>query len=340
MADIVIVVGTKRGKEDVSILDLKQMCGRAGRKHGGETALAQIIVEEDKIVEVKDGLENGQNMNVLSSFDRLEGLLFHIMPEIVSGMIYNLESAEKWFQRSLAALQGRKVNFRKVFEKMESMGAIRRLPGDIVMATKTGIIASDLYFHPEDVQSWKDNFTKLFELGLENDNAAIAWALGTRYQGKSQGDFGEHRYLMSEYKSSLPMGLDAEPGTIIQTTLWWCLMGGPPAGKMRNQMLELREDMGRIKRALVRLDKEYTGWNRESFFNDLDLMVHKGISVSLLDLCKLPGITKGKAEYLYNMGARDADGIADIFENIEDDIEESFVLNLKGIIDGLSRKSC
>ena len=340
MADVVIVVGTKRGKESVPVLEIKQMVGRAGRKHGGETALAHVIVEEDRVVEVQAGLEQGQNMTVLSSLGGIEGLFFHLMPEIVSENVVDQESAVKWFQRSLAASQGKKVNFIKVFDKMEVIGAIKMVPGGTVRATRVGMIASDLYFHPEDVQSWKNNFTKLFELGLENDNAAIAWALGTRNQGKSQGDFGDHRYLMSEYKSSLPMGIDAEPGTIIQTTLWWCMMGGPPAGKMRNQMLELREDMGRIKRALIRLDKEEAGWNRECFFEDLELMVRKGISLSLLDLCKLPGITKGRADYLYNMGAKDAEGIADIFKNIEDDIDEQFVEILKGIIDGLSRKSC
>ena len=186
---------------------------------------------------------------------------------------------------------------------------------------------------------WWAVSTKLFELGMENDNAAIAWALGTRNQGKSQGDFGDHRFVMSEYKSALPMGLDAEPGTIIQTTLWWCLMGGPPVGKMRNQMLELKEDIGRIKRALIRLDKEDAGWNRGMFFDDMELMVRKAISIPLVDLCKLPGMTKGRADYLYNVGARDAESIADVFPNIEDDIDESFKELLRGIIDGVSRKS-
>ena len=339
MADVVIVVGTKRGKEDVSVLEIKQMVGRAGRKHGGDTALAHVIVEDDRITEVQAGLEQGQNMTVQSPFGGMDGLFFHLMPEIVLETVVDPEMAGKWFQRSLAASQGKKVNFIKVFDKMEAIGAIERVPGGTVKATRVGMIASDLYFHPEDVQSWKNNFTRLFELGLENDNAAIAWALGTRNQGKSQGDFGDHRYLMSEYKGSLPMGLDAEPGTIIQTTLWWCLMGGPPAGKMRNQMLELREDIGRIKRALIRLDKEEAGWDRESFFEDLELMVRKGISLSLLDLCKLPGITKGRADYLYNMGAKDAEGIAEIYKNIEDELDESFRDILKGIIDGLSRKS-
>ena len=68
MADVVIVVGTKRGNEYVSPIEVKQMVGRAGRKHGGETATAHVIVEDDRAAEVKASLEQGTNMEVKSSF--------------------------------------------------------------------------------------------------------------------------------------------------------------------------------------------------------------------------------------------------------------------------------
>ena len=116
-------------------------------------------------------------------------------------------------------------------------------------------------------------------------------------------------------------------------------MGGASAGRLRNQMLELREDMGRIKRALVRLDKEVAKWERGEFFNDLEIMVRKGVLVGLVELCKLPGITKGKADFLYNNGARDAESIEGILPNIEDELDKSFLESLKGIIDGVRRKS-
>lgn len=339
MADVVIVVGTKRGHEFVSPIEIKQMVGRAGRKHGGETALAQVIVEDERAAEVQAELEQGANMEVHSSFGDRDGLAFHLLPEIAAGRVADISSAQRWFTRSLASHQGSKVNFEKVFGKMEEMGAVRLFPGHSVQATKVGKIAASLYFHPGDVQAWKDNFTRLFELGLENDNAAIAWALGTRTHSKSHGDFGDHRFVIGEFKSALPIGLELEEGTVTQVVLWWCAMGGPPAGRMRNQMLELRDDMGRIKRALVRLDKEVAGWNRGRFFDDVELMVRKGITVSLVELCRLPGITKGRADFLYNAGARDAEGIAEIIGNIQDELDESFEAALKEIIDGVRRTS-
>lgn len=116
-------------------------------------------------------------------------------------------------------------------------------------------------------------------------------------------------------------------------------MGGPPTGKMRNQMLELRDDIGRIKRALVRIDKEEAQWDKVDFFDDVELMVRRGITFSLVELCKLPGITKGRADFLYNAGAKDADGIREIMGNIEDEVDEPFAAALKEIINGVSRKS-
>lgn len=341
MADVVIVVGTKRGKEHVSPIDVKQMIGRAGRKHGGETAKAHVIVEDDRIDEIKEELEQGKNMEVTSSFGVTENVFFHLMPEISAGRVTDIESAGNWFVRSLASYQGKKIDFIKVFKKMEEMGAIRQiLPGEGVEATRVGKIASDYYFHPADVQAWKDNFTTLFNMGIENDTASIAWALGTRPHSTSVGDFGDHRFVIEECKSAIPLGITVQPGMVIQVVLWWCAMGGPPAGKMRNQMLALKEDIGRIKRVLVRLDKDVAGWERESFFNDMELMIRKGIGFNLLDLCKLPGITKGRADYLYNMGVRDAEGIGEVINDIKDDIDEPFAEALKGIVNELSRTSC
>jgi len=339
MSDVVIVVGTKRGKENVSTIELKQMVGRAGRKHGGETAMAHVLVEDDRVAEVQAGLDHGTNMEVHSTFGAGDRLIFHLMPEIVSGRVVNAATAHKWYSRSLASYQGDNVDFLRLFDKMSKMGAVELESSDEVRPTKIGKIASDLYFHPGDVQAWKDNFTKLFEMGLENDNAAIAWALGTRTHTKCYGDFGDSRFIIGECKSALPLGLEMEAGTVTQVVLWWCAMGGPPAGKMRNQMLTLREDIGRIKRALVRIDREEAGWNRGSFFDDVELMVSKGIGVNLIDLCKLPGITKGRADFLYNAGARGADSIADIIQNIEDDIDEPFRMALKEIASGIRKQS-
>lgn len=340
MSDVVIVVGTKRGKDHVSPIEIKQMIGRAGRKHDNNTAVAYIIVEEDRSEEVKDELDSGKNMEVYSHFNECDSLIFHLNTEIVMGNVHNVETAQNWFSKSLSAAQGKKVVFQKVFDRMEEFGVIEQpLRGSMIASTKLGKIASELYFHPFDVKAWMDNFTKVFDLGVECDNAAMAWALGTRPYDKSVGDFGDYRFVIEECRSAIPMGLDMSKGMVTQVVLWWGSMGGPPMGKMRNAMLELRNDIGRIKKALVRIDKECANWNRISYFDDLEMMVKKGITYSLVDLCKIPGITKGRADFLYNMGATSIDAIVDVMDNIMDDIDEPFREVLRGIRNEFSKKS-
>jgi hypothetical protein len=164
--------------------------------------------------------------------------------------------------------------------------------------------------------------------------------LGTTPNTRKRGDFGTHRFVLGEYKGALPLGLDIEEGTMIQGVLWWCAMGCESAGPLRSQMFEIRENVGRIIRCLIRIDREVAEWNREVFFNDVGMMVRKGIPVSLVELCRLPGITKGKAAFLYEKGAHDASGIADVLPNIEDEIDEPFLDDLKRISSEFSAKSC
>jgi len=337
MSDVVIVVGTTRGREDVDPRDIKQMVGRTGRKHDGTDAIAHVIVEVEREDEIREGLDHGEHMDVFSCFGKTDDFYFHFMSEIVDEVVVNTETAQMWYSRSLEFRQGGKKNFKKIFDKLLSWESITII-NDVVRPTRLGCIASELYFHPENTQSWKDNFGQVFELGLEKDTAAIAWALGTRTHSKSHGDFGQdYRYIMDDFKSALPLGLDVEKGTLTQCVLWWCAMGGPPAGKLRNQLLQLKEDVGRIKRALVKIDTDIMHWDRTEFFDDVEVMVKKNVSDRLLDLCKLPGMTKSRADYLYNAGVKSAEDIEGILPNIEEEIDDSFKVVLEEIINGLRR---
>ena len=86
-------------------------------------------------------------------------------------------------------------------------------------------------------------------------------------------------------------------------------------------MLTFRDDFGRIKRALTSLD-ETEGWQMSGFFNELEDRMGKGIPSFLADLCDIPGITKGRASYLYNMGIIDRQGIRESVSSIEGEVDD------------------
>jgi len=334
MADVVVVVGTRRGHEGVSAAEIRQMVGRAGRRHGGATCEAYVILDDEDLDDIRDGMNDPAGYEVKSSLESCDNLVFHLLAEVCGGSVSDEQEAESWYSRSFGAFQGLKPNFKRAMAKLMEYGAVEENPLGY-MPTKMGTIASELYFHPADVKAWKDNFDEVFNMGLEREDSAIAWALGSVPVMAAPGDFGKHRFVLSLCKEAIPAGLEVKPGMLTKITLWWSALGGPSVGRMRNQMLGLRDDFGRIYRALLRMDKEVAMWGKEVFFKELESRVRKGIPVHLKELCKLPGITKGRADYLYELGVRDRNGIRDIIDSIDGEVDEPFLNDLRGIANGV-----
>lgn len=333
MADAVLVIGARRGPERVPVAEIRQMVGRAGRKHGGATCEAYVIVDEDEVADIENGMGRDATFDISSSMTSCDDLVFHILPEIGPRGVYDEQSAREWYSRSFGAYQKRNPDVSKTFERMLEFEAVT-LTEKGYRLTDVGLIAADLYFHPADVQAWRNNFREVFEMGWEGDDGAIAWALGSVPMMQSPGDFGKFGFLLSECRDAIPDGLYIKTGTISKITLWWGALGCTPMCKMRNQMLAFRDDFGRIKRALTKLD-EVEGWQMAGFFNDMEGRMGKGIPSYLADLCEIQGITKSRASYLYNMGIIDRQGIRESVSSIEGEVDEDFMRVLREIANGV-----
>jgi len=245
---------------------------------------------------------NDLNVLVCSQFANSEQLAFHILPDIVAGRVNNEATAQEWFSRTLASFQGVKPDFPKAFTLLKETQAITER-GYRFEATPAGIISSKLYLHPADVWAWKRNFDSVFDLELEDDDHAIAWALGSVPVTRFSGDFGRNWKVVELARDGIPPGLRIMDGTITTITLWCNVLGGPSVGKMRNAAGNLRRDVGRICRALKMLDQKVAHWDMVDFFEELEFRCYRRIPVELAELCKLPGITKGKARYRSEHGS-------------------------------------
>ena len=334
MADKVIVVGVKRGNERVSSSEIMQMVGRAGRRHDGGTCQAEIIVEEECCSEVEAEMASDTSFDVKSHIGAPEWMAFHVLPDICDGTVITAKGMQEWYSKTLGAFQGQKGYFAQAIDLLMASGAIQDTSKGFV-ATHLGNIASKLYFNPADVQAWHSNFSMVFDMALETDDFAIAWALGNVPVTRMAGDFGKHWEVVSECKGNIPPGLEIMEGSTTTIVLWWSAIGGPSVGKMRNQMLTLRGDFGRIHKVLVDLDREVAHWEKEDFFDDLKKRVAKGIPAFLDDLCKIPGITKSRADYLYNAGVRDRSDIVEMADSLEGEVDDKFLEVLKAVASGL-----
>ena len=304
------------------------MMGRAGRKHDGGAYPVDLIVEEVDADYVKEGLADDSGMDVISVMGGVDDLCFHILAEIVTGHIIDKATARQWFARSFRALQGGEFDPEEVFETLIDLESIKMHNGR-VMATPLGEVSSTYYFHPADALTWKVNFDDLFEQGLENDEVAPAWALGSVPCSRATGDMGKNRYVIQDCLNRLPAGLQVMEGALINTTLWWHCMGGPPVGKMKNVAMSMKKDFGRIRSLLNVLDHKVARWGMTDFFDDLELRIRYAIAPELIELCKLPGISKGKAAFLYNTGVTNLEELREQHENFEGEVDEAFWDSIK-----------
>jgi replicative superfamily II helicase len=300
------------------------MIGRAGRSHD-ERGVVHILVNSEDEGVLDEIFEEG-GTTVVSAMRSPDLLASMILPEICRGDVTSLESARKWASRSFC----NSPPVRVALELLRTVEAVR-LNGEVYQSTDLGDCASKFYLHPADVYAWKENFSKLFELGLDDDNIAPAWALGNVPFDRIVGDLGEKRYIAKECENRVPLGLDIIKGSLINITTWWYLMGGPSVGPLRPACLERRRDYNRISCALHWLNSSI-GWDRTSFFEDLELRVRKGIDSSLVPLCRCEGIGKGRAEYLYEIGVRGPDDMHKALSQVGDDVDEEFRKAIENVV--------
>jgi hypothetical protein len=328
MADRVIVVGVTRAGSRVPIAQIRQMIGRAGRDHYGPAALAEIIIEDEE-ADVEEELDNPDSLIVSSHLSEIDRTVFHLMPEISSARVRDIQTAEHWFSRSFGAFSGKEIDFKGVFERLHEED-VANWDGRYVTSKAVGDVASSLYFHPFDVAAWRDNFSRLFFDGLEIYDEAVAWALGNVPHFKASGSLGKRWEIIEEFKGRLPLALESRNGSLVTGIVWWNVTGGPSIGHMKNQAIAFREDFGRVLRVLTVLNRE-KDWDMSDFFSDLEFRVRRALPSDLLELCRL-GIPKGQAACLYNMGVTGAESLRDLAQNAQ----ESFVDVARRVVDDIS----
>ena len=326
MADRVVIVGLRRGGSLVPSSELRQMMGRAGREHD-EEGIVELVVGKDDEGVISEILLEGATV-VASSLSNPDILAMSLMPEIYRGNVKTTEAAMVWASRSFCS----DPPLQKAMELLSEVEAIKEREGKLE-ATPIGSCAARFYFHPADVYAWWCNFGSLFEMGLENDELAPAWALGNVPSERIIGDLGERRELASECGSRMPFGLQIMKGSVINVLSWWCLMGGPSPGPIRLAALERRKGFGRYRSALDALNVA-AGWGMEDFFDDLEMRIKKGLVPDLVPLCRFSGMNKERASYLYELGVRAPCDFGLMMGRLDEEIDDDF----KQTIENIARK--
>jgi len=303
MADRIVIVGSRRAGTRVPPSEIVQMAGRCARRPG-ERGHVTIIAELDDIPEIRSAFQEGSGMVVESTMSNPEVAAFHLVAEIAYGRISTRDSATKWLDRSLAALQARSGAPGDALDVLTACGAVVEAHG-FLEATHIGRVAAGMYFHPHEVRSWQENWPQVFERDLESYDAAVAWAVSNtnmkerfRVPPEASAEFSSEVDAVGlPYSSSCGLG-----------SVWMSALGGEPQKCMRASVSCLRADVGRYVSAFKGLDNA-NKWGMSAFFERLGVRVAKGIPSELEGLCSISGVTKGMISELAEMGLISADEI-------------------------------
>jgi len=290
------------------------MKGRAGRVPGS-TGYVDIIVAEDDADDLIEELQDIENLRVNSVMNEDDTIGFHLIAEICNGSIESVQNVKDWMNRSFAVFTGEDVPFDQAIENLCLLKMIFRR-GDFLVPLDIGRVAANLYFAPEDIYMWKENFTEVFERGLEDEEFAVVWALSNVPRERKRRDVAGYWNYLDEYKDQVGSLNLAYEGTAMAGLVWWSVMGGPSLGKLSSEIRSAKEDFGRICNALKKLNK-LSNWNMDEFFDRLSTRVQYRVTDELANLCSIEGIGKGMAQELYAIGVENPKDINECWSSIE-----------------------
>ena len=318
----VIVLGVHRGLNEVEVSDVKQMCGRAGRPGFDPRGDAYILIPEKKAEYHQKRLSCSANiesrlLDSVGSGDHqhYKTLAFHLVSEIHHRSIKTREDIHKWFEKSLAHFQARGISdaiLDSTLNLLIRYGVIREEDGEI-QATSVGRVASMFYYSPFDVADLRKNFNILFENDLDVHDIAVSMALGatdTNKQGfvskAESGEIGSYGSKVEQF-----FGDDTyNPPAVKGGYAYFMLMNGLQSGVFNAMCRNLQFDFPRTIAVVRAIDTMSTRWDKQDFFNALEIRISYGVKENLVDFCRLPEIGKVRAERLYAAGFKNVADVA------------------------------
>lgn len=268
----VVIAGTTRGLHPVDEIDIIQMAGRAGRYGIDTEGHVYLLVPSG----TRDRWEKAfrKPRPVCSVLNDRRCLLSHVLAEIYTGAVRNVDDIYAWYRRSLAHRQGLKpfsleeVDY--VLNRLIDLLMIQRVDGRLEILP-LGEVASVMYFHPEDIHAWKRNFDLFFNRLEGYDEAALAWALGNVPCLRADYLAQEWNLPADQLKARLDrLDLDFDRLCTPAISSFRAMLTEDPSDTTsRPSLLRLALDSARIVQTLRMIDRRAAAWRREQLWEDL-----------------------------------------------------------------------
>jgi len=323
-ARLVVVPDVRRGAEDLSVMDYKQLAGRAGRPGYDEEGLAVIVSRSPaKTRELLDRYVRGEPEPVGSRLLDLRSLRFHLLGMIASG-VQDPAAINSFMGRTLAARQlGPEAMSRAVRDSvawLEAAGMVRRWGPSRLVATRVGRRVAELYIMPETA------LILLREMRgrLATEGDPELWDLYALYAICSTPDVPEVTGLQAPImEEAVPEELSSRGSVnaLLKSLVLraWVMEESENQIYMRynaapGDLHVLAEAAAWIARSAGQLAL-VTG--REGLFRrfeELSKRLEHGVRAELLPLVSVPGVGRVRARVLYNAGLRRPEDLASVGE--------------------------
>jgi replicative superfamily II helicase len=306
----VIVTGVHRGLTLVENYDIWQEVGRAGRPKYDPRGDAYILVPEsskdEHIARLKKKSPIRSTMLEYVGTDtnpHYKTLAFHVVSEIHHGSIKTKDGFHLWFRKSLAHHQDQDFNdavVDRTIQMLEQCRAIVIEDGEY-KCTAIGKVASMFYYSPFDVSDLRRNFKQVFEQKLEDNDYALAmamgnvdtnkWAIANRYEkeematfiGKVERMFGENTFL---------------PGALKYGFAFFNMMKGKRSEAFSALQATLSVDLERTMQVINAIDTMSCKWDKQAWFKTFKMRLQYGVEADLVDLVRIPNVGHVRANRL------------------------------------------
>lgn len=309
----VIVLGVHRGSDEVESYDILQMVGRSGRLGIDPAGDAYVLIPETHQSTYKTKLKTpsrieSQLLEKLGS--NYKNLAFHLVSEIYQENIQTTDDVHKWYERSLAYFQNKKLQDKIVDDALESLkkcGAIG-IDNDKWFARTIGKVSSIFYFSPFDVSDLFFNIKFLFDNKKQDDEYYVSMAIANLDSNRVPIVSKAEKDEMSAYKFKVLSNKTNRfitDGSIKFGFAYFDLMKGRINPVFASLQRNLQLDFNRISQVIQMLDSLGGKWNAKNWIKNLEAMISYGVPQHLIDLCSIPNIGRVRANKLYDAGIKD-----------------------------------
>jgi len=308
----VIITGVHRGLSEVENYDIWQMIGRSGRVGLDPRGDAYVLVPESTKKETIARIKKKRRIeSTLLEYvgtaeqPHYKTLAFHIVAEIHQGNVKTKEGFHDWYKYSLAHHQDLNFGDSEIDSTIDLLQKYKVIYVDKdtgeYKCAPVGIVASIFYYSPFDVSDLKRNFSWVFDGHRDNDDFAVAMALGSVDSHKFGIVNKDERGEMDSFRKKVESTFGDTrftTGAIKAGAAYFNMMRGRVAPHLMAFQSMLQSDLDRKFQVIHAVDSMSEKWGRTDWFNTLNMRIRYGVTSDLVDLCGIPNVGAARARRL------------------------------------------